>query len=163
MPYRAPVADFRFLFWTMSWASPQVAATDRFAEATPETVEAILTEAGRLCEDVLAPLNRAGDMHPARLENGVGAHLARLRRGLSRDCRGRLGRHGGQPGIRRHGPADDRWPPAVNEMMSGGLPGAAAEPAADAGPDRGAGASCLGRAQGALPAEADLGRMVAAR
>ena len=28
-------------------------------------------EAGKLCEDVLAPLNREGDLHPARLENGV--------------------------------------------------------------------------------------------
>jgi acyl-CoA dehydrogenase len=31
----------------------------------------MLTEAGRICEEVLAPLNRAGDLHPARLENGV--------------------------------------------------------------------------------------------
>ena len=32
---------------------------------------AILAEAAKLCEDTLAPLNRAGDKHPARLENGV--------------------------------------------------------------------------------------------
>ncbi len=49
----------------------RVTATARFAEATPDTVEAILTEAGRLCEEVLAPLHRAGDPHPARLENGI--------------------------------------------------------------------------------------------
>ncbi len=70
MPYRAPLADFRFLLGHVVGLD-QVAATERFAEATPETVEAILAEAGKLCEEVLAPLQRPGDLHPARLENGV--------------------------------------------------------------------------------------------
>ncbi|ETX15968.1 acyl-CoA dehydrogenase [Roseivivax halodurans JCM 10272] len=70
MPYRAPVNEFRFLFdHVVDLAS--VTAEERFAEATPDTVEAILTEAGRMCEEVIAPTNRAGDTHPARLENGV--------------------------------------------------------------------------------------------
>ncbi|MBD3765316.1 MAG: acyl-CoA dehydrogenase [Rhodobacterales bacterium] len=70
MPYRAPTADLRFVLdHVVDFAA--VAATDRFAEATPETVDAILAEAGRLCETVLAPVNRAGDRHPARLDNGV--------------------------------------------------------------------------------------------
>ncbi|MCE6968244.1 acyl-CoA dehydrogenase [Cereibacter sphaeroides] len=70
MPYRAPLADFRFLLRHVVGLD-QVAATDRFAEATSETVEAVLSEAGKLCEEVLAPLQRPGDLHPARLENGV--------------------------------------------------------------------------------------------
>ncbi|MBZ0122713.1 MAG: acyl-CoA dehydrogenase, partial [Roseovarius sp.] len=70
MPYRAPADEFRFLLRHVV-GFDQVAATDRFAEATPDTVQAILTEAGRMCEDVLAPLQRQGDLHPARLENGV--------------------------------------------------------------------------------------------
>lgn len=70
MPYRAPLADFRFLLSEVVDFA-QVAATERFAEATPETVEAVLGEAGKLCEEVLAPLQRSGDIHPARLENGV--------------------------------------------------------------------------------------------
>jgi alkylation response protein AidB-like acyl-CoA dehydrogenase len=70
MPYRAPVRDIRFILdHVVGFA--QVAATPRFAEATPDMVQAILTEAGRIATDVLAPLNRAGDMHPARLENGA--------------------------------------------------------------------------------------------
>ena len=69
MTYRAPLADFRFLLdHVLGFA--ELAAQPRFADATPETVDAILTEAGRLCES-LAPLNRAGDKNPARLENGV--------------------------------------------------------------------------------------------
>ncbi|SEK53782.1 hypothetical protein SAMN05444413_102141 [Roseivivax marinus] len=70
MPYRAPVDEFRFLYAHVVDLAA-LAGTERFAEATPETVEAILTEAGRLCEEVLAPTRRAGDTDPARLENGV--------------------------------------------------------------------------------------------
>ena len=70
MPYRAPVTDFQFLLSHIV-NFDQVAAAPLFADATPETVDAILTEAAKLCENTLAPLNRAGDKHPARLENGV--------------------------------------------------------------------------------------------
>jgi alkylation response protein AidB-like acyl-CoA dehydrogenase len=70
MPYRAPVSEIRFVLDHVV-GFDRVAATGRFAEATPDTVEAILTEAGRMCQEVLAPLNRQGDLHPARLENGV--------------------------------------------------------------------------------------------
>jgi acyl-CoA dehydrogenase len=70
MTYRAPVQEFEFLFRHVVGLD-RVAATDLFAEATPDTVGAILTEAGRLCEEVMAPLQRVGDSHPARLENGV--------------------------------------------------------------------------------------------
>ncbi|MGQ0563987.1 MAG: acyl-CoA dehydrogenase [Gemmobacter sp.] len=70
MPYRAPLAEFRFLLdHVLNYAA--VAATDRYAEAAMDTVEAVLAEAGSLSETVLAPLQRAGDKHPARLENGV--------------------------------------------------------------------------------------------
>lgn len=70
MTYTAPVSEFKFLLAHVVELA-RVAATDRFADATPDTVDAILTEAGRICDDVLAPLQRAGDLHPATLENGV--------------------------------------------------------------------------------------------
>ncbi|MEL6452229.1 MAG: acyl-CoA dehydrogenase [Pseudomonadota bacterium] len=70
MPYRAPVDDYTFLFDHVVGLD-QVTATDRFAEATPDLTTAILTEAGKMCEEVMAPLQRPGDLHPARLENGV--------------------------------------------------------------------------------------------
>ncbi|WP_101068766.1 acyl-CoA dehydrogenase [Roseovarius salinarum] len=70
MPYRAPVKDYQFLFDNVIGLDA-VQQTERFAEATPETAAAILTEAGRMCEQVLAPLQREGDLHPAHLENGV--------------------------------------------------------------------------------------------
>jgi alkylation response protein AidB-like acyl-CoA dehydrogenase len=70
MPYRAPVQDIRFLMDTVAGFGA-VSATDRFEDATSDMVEAILTEAAKMCENVLAPLQRPGDLHPATLENGV--------------------------------------------------------------------------------------------
>ncbi|MFG6500738.1 acyl-CoA dehydrogenase [Sulfitobacter sp. 1A13191] len=70
MPYRAAVDDYRFLIEdVLDFAT--LRSTDRFAEASEDVTGAILSEAGRLCDDVLAPLQRGGDLHPAKLENGV--------------------------------------------------------------------------------------------
>ncbi|KQI68254.1 acyl-CoA dehydrogenase [Loktanella sp. 3ANDIMAR09] len=70
MPYRAPAADYQFILDHVAGFA-EVTATDRFAEATPDVTSAILSEAAKMCDDILAPLQRAGDLHPARLENGV--------------------------------------------------------------------------------------------
>ena len=70
MPYRAPVDDFTFLFDHVVGLD-QVRATDRFEEASSDVTAAILTEAGKMCEEVMAPLQRNGDLTPAHLENGV--------------------------------------------------------------------------------------------
>ncbi|MEM8537017.1 MAG: acyl-CoA dehydrogenase [Pseudomonadota bacterium] len=70
MHYRAPVSDFQFLLDNVV-GFDQVTATERFAEASADMTSAILTEAAKLSEEVLAPLNRNGDLHPAYLENGV--------------------------------------------------------------------------------------------
>lgn len=70
MSYRAPVADIRFtLDHVVGFA--QVAQTEQFSEASSETVEAILTGAAKLCEEVIAPLQRPADLQGAKLENGV--------------------------------------------------------------------------------------------
>ncbi len=70
MPYRAPISDYEFLFRN-AIGFDQIAATEKFSEASEDVVSAILTEAGKLCEDIMAPLQRPGDLEPARLENGV--------------------------------------------------------------------------------------------
>ena len=69
MPYQAPIADYKFIFDHVV-RFDQVANTAKFNEATPDMVDAILGEAGRMCQDVLAPLQRVGDTDPARMENG---------------------------------------------------------------------------------------------
>ena len=70
MPYRAPLSEFQFLYAHVVGLE-QVSGTALFADASADMVEAILAEAGRMCEETLAPLNRMGDKHPARLENGI--------------------------------------------------------------------------------------------
>ncbi|MBC2834721.1 acyl-CoA dehydrogenase family protein [Paragemmobacter straminiformis] len=69
MTYRAPLEELQFLLDRVV-GLPQVAATERFGQAGSATVRAILAEAGRLAEEVLAPLNRSGDREGARLEAG---------------------------------------------------------------------------------------------
>ena len=70
MPYLAPVTDYRFIMDTVA-SFKAVTATDQFAEATDDMADAILGEAAKLCEEILYPLNRNGDLHPAKLENGI--------------------------------------------------------------------------------------------
>jgi acyl-CoA dehydrogenase len=58
--YRAPVDEVMFLLTDVL----QVARYDNlpgFADATPDLAVAILGEAGKLCEEVIQPLNRGGD------------------------------------------------------------------------------------------------------
>ncbi len=70
MTYRAPRAEMEFCAARII-GQDRLAETELFAEATPETRSAILDEAAKLCEGALVPVNRDGDQHPARLENGV--------------------------------------------------------------------------------------------
>src|SRR6056300_1380011 len=70
MPYRAPVSDYSFLL-NQVLDYQQICAQPRFEDAGPDTVDAILTEAAKMCEDVMAPLQRNGDIQGAVLENGV--------------------------------------------------------------------------------------------
>mgnify|MGYP006989741605 CR=1 FL=1 len=61
MAYRAPVDDIAFILDAVVPLAP-VAATDRFAEASEDTVTAILTEARQRfgsAPDALAPIERA--------------------------------------------------------------------------------------------------------
>ncbi len=70
MAYRSPVSDIQFILeHVVGYA--EVRQTEQFADATEDTVTAILAEAAKLCDDVMAPLNRGSDLNPARLENGV--------------------------------------------------------------------------------------------
>ncbi|MCX7566920.1 acyl-CoA dehydrogenase [Sulfitobacter sp. F26169L] len=70
MTYRAPVEDYNFLFDHVVKLEA-LRGTELYGDATDDVTRAILTEAGKLCQEVLAPLQRPGDLNPARLENGV--------------------------------------------------------------------------------------------
>ena len=70
MTYRAPAAAIEFTLKHVIGAD-RLTETDAYAEATEDLRMAILTEAGKMAEDVLAPLQRPGDLDGAKLENGV--------------------------------------------------------------------------------------------
>ncbi len=59
--YKAPVEDVRFL-WKDVFHVDRHSNLPGFADASPDVVSAILDEAARFCEEVLAPLNRTGDV-----------------------------------------------------------------------------------------------------
>ena len=58
--YQAPVTDTRFVLEHIVGLERQ-ANVPGFANATPELVQAILEEGGRLASDVIFPLNQVGD------------------------------------------------------------------------------------------------------
>ena len=68
--YRAPLAEMRFVLNELAGLG-DVAGLPGYEEATPDLVDAILEEAGKLATEVLAPLNRPGDIEGCTFENGV--------------------------------------------------------------------------------------------
>ena len=63
--YIAPLKDMRFVLTELAGLD-QVADLPGYEEATPDVVDAILDEAGKFANGVLAPLNRVGDREGAR-------------------------------------------------------------------------------------------------
>src|SRR5256885_17088214 len=60
MPYQPPVRDYAFLLRDVLELE-RYANLPAFADASMDTVDQILEEAGRLTAEVLAPLNSVGD------------------------------------------------------------------------------------------------------
>jgi alkylation response protein AidB-like acyl-CoA dehydrogenase len=69
MSYTPPIAEQRFLLRHIVRID-ELAANDRFAEATPDLVDAILEGAGAFAAGEFAPLNRVGDQTGARWADG---------------------------------------------------------------------------------------------
>src|SRR5687768_1562240 len=63
--YKAPVDDVLFLL-TDVFHIERHNNLPGFADASPDVVEAVLSEAAKLCEEVLLPLNRIGDIEGCR-------------------------------------------------------------------------------------------------
>ena len=70
MTYTAPVAEQRFVLDTIADIAG-LSILPGFDGASPDMVEAILTEAGKLAGDVFAPLNAVGDKAGAKLADNA--------------------------------------------------------------------------------------------
>ena len=70
MSYKAPLNDMLFVIDELADLDA-VAALPGFEDATRDTVQAVLEENARFCEDVIAPLNRTGDLTPSSWKDGV--------------------------------------------------------------------------------------------
>ena len=69
--YKAPLRDMRFLINEVFDFASHYRALSNGKDADPETVDAILQECAKLCEEVLAPLNLSGDQEGCKLKDGV--------------------------------------------------------------------------------------------
>ncbi|ABC21240.1 acyl-CoA dehydrogenase [Rhodospirillum rubrum] len=67
--YRAPIADIMLALRATGLA--EVLTLPGAEDVCEDLVEAVLSEAGKLAADVLAPLNAPGDRQGSRLENGT--------------------------------------------------------------------------------------------
>jgi alkylation response protein AidB-like acyl-CoA dehydrogenase len=68
--YKAPIKDITFVLNEVLDVA-KLAELPGYADATPDLIQAILEEAGKLCENVLFPINRTGDEEGCVYENGV--------------------------------------------------------------------------------------------
>lgn len=76
-PYTAALDDIAFALVHHARLDERIATLPGWEEATLETAQAILDECARLAQDVIAPLNHAGDVAPtARREDGSVAAAA---------------------------------------------------------------------------------------
>ena len=70
MSFACPVSDQRLILEHIV-RMPELARSNRFAEATPDMVDAVLHAAAEFAEGELAPLNEVGDRQASRWEDGA--------------------------------------------------------------------------------------------
>ncbi|WP_395024172.1 acyl-CoA dehydrogenase [Comamonas odontotermitis] len=70
MSYKAPVKDMLFAIEHLARID-QVAQIPGFEDAGLDTAQAVLEECARFNEEVVAPLNVAGDLHPSTWKDGT--------------------------------------------------------------------------------------------
>ncbi len=103
--YKAPVEDSLFLLNDVFHVE-RYNNLPGFAEATPEMVDAMLGEGGKFCEEVLAPLNRVGDIEGCtRHPDGSVTTPKGFKEAYRAMADGGWIGLSAEPGVRRPGPA----------------------------------------------------------
>jgi Acyl-CoA dehydrogenases len=67
--YKAPIADMRFVLHELL-GREKLEELPGFDDLTTELIDAILEEAGKICETLLFPLNRSGDEEGCHFQDG---------------------------------------------------------------------------------------------
>lgn len=67
--YKAPVNEISFVINDLLNIN-QLTSIPAFAEASPELIDAVVEEAGKFAADVIAPLNRIGDIQHSKASHG---------------------------------------------------------------------------------------------
>ena len=65
MQYQPPVNDIKFVLFDVLGAD-QLHTLDKYAEASPDIISAVIEEAGKLAAEVLQPVNKIGDEQGCR-------------------------------------------------------------------------------------------------
>ena len=60
MQYQAPANDLRFLLFDVLGAD-KLHELEKYADATPDLISAVIDEAGKLAAEVIQPTNQVGD------------------------------------------------------------------------------------------------------
>jgi len=68
--YSAPIDDMHFVINDLCDLDG-IANLPGYEDATPDLVDAVLEEAGKLAADVIAPINHSGDIEGCRIDNGI--------------------------------------------------------------------------------------------
>ena len=68
--YRAPLDDYRFVMQELLEVEKH-RDLPQFEDLSPDTIDDVLSNAAKFCEEVLQPLNQSGDEEGCHFENGV--------------------------------------------------------------------------------------------
>ena len=71
LDYRAPERDLEFLLFDLFRVREEWRDIPEFAEFSDDLVRAVIGEGGRIASEVMAPLNRSGDLDGCRWRDGV--------------------------------------------------------------------------------------------
>jgi alkylation response protein AidB-like acyl-CoA dehydrogenase len=69
MTYAPPLGDLRFALWHTSGLG-DVLKLPKYQHLTPDLIDAVLEEAGKLAAEVITPTNHFGDKNPPKLVDG---------------------------------------------------------------------------------------------
>jgi alkylation response protein AidB-like acyl-CoA dehydrogenase len=119
--YKAPLRDLRFLLHEV-FDAPRIYARIGFADATPDVVDAILSEGAKFVENYVAPYNHIGDEHGAEWENGEVTTPPGTKEAWKAYVEGQWGSIGANPEYGGQG-LPESLELAVNELLNEGSVG----------------------------------------